>query len=79
MTKIVDVASAGPTHFHMAIGTPIKVVVLLGDRGILVPAEGAVYSYREVIANTRLDDDMWRKRLKQNPPAGPDWLTSVMP
>jgi len=71
MTKIVDIARSGTQIWHMAVGAPIAVTVLLGDRGLLVPARGAVYSYYEVIADHPLDDEKWRSQLDHA--ARPPW------
>jgi hypothetical protein len=61
-TKIVDIASAGRHVFHMAVGHPLQLVGLFADRGLLVPASGAVYSYHELLADKPLDDEAWRQR-----------------
>jgi hypothetical protein len=71
MTKIVDIAHDREQIWHMAVGSPIAVTVLLGDRGLLVPARGAIYSYYEVLAGTHLDDDKWRERMDAQ--ARPEW------
>lgn len=68
MMRIVDVHlwnnPEGSTEFwHAAVGRPREVVVLLGDRGILVPAWGAVYSYYEAVATSPLDDEAWRAKV----------------
>lgn len=78
MTKIVDIHQGGPASFlHMAVGHPLAVQVLLGDRGILTPVSGAVYSYYEVVADKRLDDDEWRARLKSGNVPAPTWVPPV--
>ena len=75
MIKIVDVQSwkvPGETQiWHVAVGRPQAVTVLLGDRGVVVPGHGAVYSYEEVMAGRRLDDQAVRAVVDQTPrPAG---------
>ncbi len=60
--KIVDIASAERQVLHMAVGQPLFLVGLFADRGLLVPATGAVYSYHELVADRPLDDDAWRRR-----------------
>jgi hypothetical protein len=62
MTKVVDVSHAGSHFFHLALGHPLQVIGLFGDRGLLVPASGAVYSFHELVADRPLDDAAWRER-----------------
>lgn len=73
MQRIVDVyqwnnPDGPPLYLHAAVGYPQEIVVLAPDRGLLVPARGAVYSYREVVEGERLDDDDWRERAKASAP-----------
>ncbi len=79
MIKIVDVQSwkvPGETQiWHVAVGRPQAVTVLLGDRGVLVPGHGAVYSYHEVIAERPLDDQAFRAVVDQTP--RPAWLPPI--
>ncbi len=79
-SKIVDIASAGRQVFHMAVGSPLQVVGLFGDRGLLVPASGGVYSYHELVADRPIDDEAWRKRsdppLPWTPQAQPSGATT---
>jgi hypothetical protein len=64
MPKIVDVQTGADGQvWHAAVGKPLEATVLLGDRGVLVPASGAVYSYYEVTAGAPLDDKSWREQL----------------
>lgn len=77
MTKVVDVQrSALGQVWHAAVGHPLEAVVLLGDRGLLVPANGAVYSYYEVVDGRPIDDRAWRKRLDQAQP--PEWIAPML-
>jgi hypothetical protein len=64
MMKIVDI-QRGPQgeYWHVATGRPLSAIVMLGDRGVLLPAAGAVYSYYEVTAPAPVNDEMWRARL----------------
>ncbi len=69
VAKIVDIYlwndPAGPTQYwHAAVGEPQQLTVLIGDRGLLVPGRGSIYSYYEVVAEQRLNDEDWRKRVK---------------
>ncbi|HEY4184401.1 MAG TPA: DUF3160 domain-containing protein [Polyangia bacterium] len=83
MTKIVDIQRGpGGEVWHAAVGHPWEALVLLGDRGVLVPATGSVYSFYEVTAEAPLTDKAWRERMPTaQPPAwvrpllhdGPDW------
>lgn len=61
MYKIVDVAKGNGQIFHLAVGSPLAIAALIGDRGILVPAHGAVYSYYEVSSPELRDDAWWQK------------------
>jgi hypothetical protein len=77
MPKIVDIQrGAGGEIWHAAVGRPLAATVLLGDRGVLVPATGAVYSYYEVTSATPLDDQAWRKQLSTAKP--PAWVTPLL-
>ncbi len=76
MMKIVDVHTwndplDGTREWHAAVGRPRSITVLLGDRGLLIPGYGAVYSYYEVVAGTKLDDEAWRKQVDNA--ERPDW------
>ncbi len=76
MMKIVDVHTwndpvNGTREWHVAVGRPRSVTVLLGDRGLLVPGYGAVYSYYEVEARKKLDDEAWRQTVDET--ARPAW------
>lgn len=79
MMKIVDVQRwqvPGETRiWHVAIGRPQAVVVLLPDRGLLVPAHGALYRYHEVIADRPLDDAAFRAEVDRTP--RPPWLPPI--
>lgn len=79
MIKIVDVQSwkvPGETQiWHVAVGRPQAVTVLLGDRGVLVPGHGAVYSYHEVVAERPLDDQAFRAVVDRTP--RPAWLPPI--
>ncbi len=73
MMKIVSVGNApGPRYLQMAVGNPLAITVLLGDRGLLTPVSGAVYSYYEVVGDKRLTDREWRQRVKTEP--RPPWV-----
>lgn len=74
MTKIVDVAHAAGQFFHLGVGSPLQVIGLFGDRGVLVPASGGVYSYHELVADRPLDDQAWRSRLEPPLPWTPQAL-----
>jgi hypothetical protein len=77
MSKIVDLQQgAGGEVWHAAVGHPLEATVLLGDRGVLVPAAGAVYSYFEVTAGAALDDKAWREQLPTAKP--PAWVTPLL-
>jgi hypothetical protein len=77
MSKIVDVQrGADGQIWHAAVGHPLEATVLLGDRGLLVPARGSVYSYYEVTAAAPLDDKTWRKKLDSATP--PAWVTPLL-
>jgi hypothetical protein len=75
MMRIVDVHiwsdPTGPTQFwHAAVGRPRAITLLLGDRGLLLPAQGGVYSYYEVLNTQRVDDAGWRARVDAAPRLG---------
>jgi hypothetical protein len=77
MMKIVDIQRGlQGEYWHVASGRPLSVVVLLGDRGVLLPASGAVYSYFEVTSPTPLNDEMWRKQVDVTEP--PPWVTPLV-
>lgn len=77
VAKIVDL-QRGPNGevWHAAVGNPLEATVLLGDRGVLVPATGAVYSYYEVTAGAPLDDKAWRERLGTT--KQPSWIAPLL-
>jgi hypothetical protein len=77
MMKIVDIQRANSGIWHVAVGRPIEGVVLLGDRGVLLPASGAVYSYYEVVAPAPIDDKTWRGQVDSAP--RPDWTKPLLP
>ena len=77
MMKIVDIQRASSGIWHVAVGRPIEGVVLLGDRGVLLPASGAVYSYYEVVAPAPIDDKTWRAQVDSAP--RPDWAKPLLP
>ena len=75
MMRIVDVHiwndPEGPTQFwHAAVGRPRTVTVLVGDRGVLIPGQGGLYSYYEVLDTSRVDDAAWRARVDTEPRLG---------
>jgi hypothetical protein len=77
MMRIVDIHTwndplGPPQYWHVAVGRPRLITVLLGDRGVLVPAEGAIYGYYEVVDNTRWDDARWRGAVDSHP--RPAWV-----
>jgi Protein of unknown function (DUF3160) len=77
MSKIVDIQRVTSGEiWHAAVGKPLEATVLLGDRGVLVPATGAVYSYYEVTAAAPLDDKAWREQLSAAKP--PAWVTPLL-
>jgi Protein of unknown function (DUF3160) len=77
MMKVVDLQKGTDGKiWHAAVGNPLQAVVLLGDRGVLVPATGAVYSYYEATAATPLDDAAWRQRLPTA--TQPDWIKPLL-
>jgi hypothetical protein len=77
MSKIVDI-QRGPMGqvWHAAVGRPLEARVLLGDRGVLVPATGGVYSYYEVTAAAPLDDKAWREQLSTA--KQPAWIAPLI-
>jgi len=75
--RIVDIHLAAPPDgpqqvFHIARGRPRPVTVLLEDRGVAVPAQGAVGSYYEVVDGGIVTDADWLERLDSAP--RPHWL-----
>jgi hypothetical protein len=77
VAKIVDIqAGANGEIWHAALGRPLEATVLLGDRGVLVSATGAVYSYYEATAAAPLDDKAWRARLDTAKP--PAWVEPLL-
>lgn len=77
MQKIVDVAHVGSSYFHVAVGRPLQLIGLFADRGLLVPASGAVYSSHELVAEQPLDDLAWRERSDPARPWTPQALTAA--
>jgi hypothetical protein len=56
---------------------PRKILIHYPDKnGKLILCQGAVYSYRETISSSPIDDKAWRKSCKSSVP--PTWLTPVM-
>jgi Protein of unknown function (DUF3160) len=77
MAKIVDIQRGSNGEiWHAAIGHPLEATILLGDRGVLVPATGGVYSYYEVTAAAPLDDKAWREQL--GAAKSPAWVTPLL-
>ncbi len=75
--RIVDILAVSPPgeprrYFHIAKGQPRPLTVLLTDRGVTVPAQGAVSSYFEVVSPDILDDADWTDRLSTA--ERPHWL-----
>jgi len=76
-SKIVGIHLASPHDgprqlFHIAKGKPRPVTVLLEERGVAVPVQGAVGSYYEVVDGGLVDDPAWLQRLPTTP--RPHWL-----
>jgi hypothetical protein len=77
MMKIVDIQRGlQGEYWHVATGRPLSAIVMLGDRGVLLPAAGAVYSYYEVTEGRPLNDEMWRARLDKEPQ--PAWAAPLV-
>ena len=76
MMKIVDIQRAEEAIWHVATGRPLAALILLGDRGVLLPSSGAVYSYYEVTSDSIIDDAAWRGRVDAATP--PDWLAPLV-
>jgi hypothetical protein len=77
MMKIVDIQQGADGRiWHAAVGRPLQAIVLLGDRGVLVPATGAVYSYYEATSTVPLEDKAWRERL--GTATQPDWIKPLL-
>ncbi len=76
MPKIVDVAQAEHGTLQLAVGRPLQLVGLFADRGLLIAARGAVYSYHELVAGQPLDDAVWRERFEPALPWTPQALLS---
>ena len=65
-------ADGGRAVFHIARGRSRAITVLLQDRGVLVPAQGRVGAYHEVVKPRPITDASWSKELQV---AGrPPWL-----
>jgi hypothetical protein len=76
MMKIVDVQRSPEAIWHVATGRPLAALVLLGDRGVLLPSSGAVYSYYEVASKEIIDDLAWRARVDKA--ARPEWTAPLL-
>jgi hypothetical protein len=76
MMKIVDIQRAPAEIWHVATGRPLAALVLLGDRGVLLPSSGAVYSYYELTSGGIIDDAAWRGQVDTATP--PDWLAPLV-
>ncbi len=69
LARIVDIHTWNepgktPKIWHAAVGKPRRYTVLVGDRGLLIPGRGYMYSFHEVISEGKvLDDTAWRAQV----------------
>lgn len=81
---IVDVATDSNTHrvLHEAVGklNPIIIIYRQPEDKKTLAAVGYVMSYYEIVEEdwNRLNDEEWKQRLTDNPPARPSWTAGYI-